>query len=78
MGIDALVTALNAVTPLTLAGGLAYIIYELIRQRQRIHNIADNHLHSLPDVVEALKRIESTLKDVNDNIVYIRARVNGK
>lgn len=67
--------ALNALTPLGLAGGLAYVIFLLVRNQRRL---TSNHLHDLPDMAQALIRIEATLKDINDNLIYVRARINGK
>ena len=44
--------------------------------------IKDNHLHDLKncinDIKESNRRIESHLEKMNDNLVYIKARFNGK
>ena len=73
-----LVSTLNSLSPLGLAGGLAFIIYLQIKQRGRVREIADNHLHGLPEMAESLKRIELNLDAIRDHVVYLRARANGK
>ena len=44
--------------------------------------IKDNHLHDikncLNDIKESNKRMENHLQTMNDNLIYIRARTNGK
>ena len=69
---------LNALTPLGLAGGLAYIVYLLVGKRGPINSISDNHLSSLPDMVATLERIEKALCEIRDGISYLKGRVNGR
>lgn len=42
---------------------------------ERLDLIANNHLH---DVVKALGRIEEKIETMSDNIIYIKAKINGK
>ena len=76
--IAALVTSLNGLTPLGLAAGLAYVIYLLIKSKGQVSTITDNHLHGLPDMANDLKEIKTLLQSMNDNIIYLKARSNGK
>ena len=73
-----LVQALNSVTPLGLAAGMGYIIYLQVKNKGRVKAIETNHLHGLPEMAATLERIEAALKGINDNVIHIRARVNGK
>ena len=76
-----IITALNAITPLGLAAGLAIIIYLQIKNRGRVNHIATNHLHNLhelPQVAADIRAMRELLQTVNDNVVYLKARVNGK
>ncbi len=73
-----LVTALNALTPLGLAGGLAYIIYVLAKQKKQVSNLQTNHLHELPEMAADLRAMRELLQSVNDNVIYVRARINGR
>lgn len=75
--IVSLLTALNALTPLAIVGLLAVIIFMLVRQKSQTDNklvsISDNHLSGLPEMSEALHRIEITLEKLD---AYLRARLN--
>ena len=87
--MDAIVTILeiaSTLSPIAVIALLAVIIFLLVKARatnlfdvpDKVDAISDNHLSGLPDMAESLKRIESQLQNMNDNIIYIRARVNGK
>lgn len=82
--IAALISALNSLTPLGLAALLSFVIYMQIRANKGQRNIAENHLHGLPEMAasiermtESLERIESLMLQMNNNVTYIRARING-
>lgn len=70
--------SLNALSPLAVIALLAYVIFLQVKNQRGQSRIATNHLHELPEMMNALRRIEEALQKLNDNIVYIRARVNGK
>lgn len=70
-----LIRALSALTPLGLAGMLAVIIFLQVRNQRKL---TSNHLHDLPDMVASLSRIEGLLQDINANVIWLRARSNGK
>ncbi len=87
--LKGLIELFNSLSPLGLAGLLGFIIYKLIEGNKsltsmsadstsRLESIASNHLHGLPEMTASLERIEKILQAMNDNIIYIRARVNGK
>lgn len=61
-----------------IATGLGWIIYQQRQQQKGQDQIAQNHLHGLPEMAESLKRIEEKLDKLNDGIIYIKARINGK
>jgi len=73
---------LNSLSPLAVIALLGTIIFMLVKGRtsadKKVEEVATNHLHSLPDMVESLNRIEGLLKTINDNIIYVKARVNGR
>lgn len=80
-----LFTFLNNISPLAIIGLLCYIVYMLISNKQDLTTIQDNHLHSLPDIAEAINRLENAghdqfklLNDINNHLAYIKARMNGK
>ena len=73
-----IITALNAITPLGLAAGLAIIIYLQIKNKGRVNHLATNHFHELPQMAADIRAMRELLQTVNDNVVYLKARVNGK
>lgn len=82
--MEDLAKSLLSASPLAVIALLSYVIYLLVWGKgnlpglsQQSTTIAENHLHELPEMMETLKRIEMALKTMNDNIIYIRARVNG-
>jgi hypothetical protein len=74
----AIVEFLNSLTPLGLAGGLAYIIYQLVAKRGTVRTISDNHLSGLPEMAASLERMERTLLEIRDGISFLKGRINGK
>ena len=79
-----LLNTLNTLSPLGLAALLGLIIFMLVKAKSakahmdsQISTIAHNHLSGLPDMAESLKRIETLLQNMNDNITWIKAKVNG-
>lgn len=73
-----IIHALNSLTPLGLAGGLGYVIYLLVKNQRKVHQIGANHLHELPQIASDIRAMRDQLQTMNDHIIYIRARVNGK
>lgn len=87
-----LLKALNAVSPLGVVALLAYIIYMLVNNKrasklvgENVVSVKDNHLSDLPEMLnlmrsmtETLRRQEENQRVMNDNLIYIRARTNGK
>lgn len=83
--IVTLLTVLNTLSPVGVIALLGLIIFMLVRAKydkkdmdKKVALISDNHLSGLPDMASSLMRIEGLLQTMNDNIVYIRARMNGK
>ena len=73
-----LLGTLNSLSPLGIIALLGVIIFMLVKGKGEVAGkvdvLAENHLH---DVGDSLRRIEALLQNVNDHIVYIRAKVNG-
>jgi hypothetical protein len=75
---DKIVHALNDITPLGLAAGLAFVIYSIIAKKGSIRLISDNHLSGLPEMFAMLQRIEQSLAEIRDTLNYLKGRLNGK
>ena len=82
--ITALLNTLNTLSPLAVIALLGLVIFMLVKAKaakvdvdRQVSIITDNHLHGLPEMTESLKRIEGILQSLNDNIIYIKARING-
>ena len=76
---------LNTVQPVGVIALLGVVIYMLVRQQLNVktvekgqQNLADNHLHELPEIANTLRRMEAKQSEIAEHIVYVRARVNGK
>lgn len=70
---------LGSLSPVGVIALLAVVIYLLVRGEtaadKKVELLTNNHLH---EVTDALARMENTLKTINDNIVHIKARINGR
>ena len=80
-----LLNVLNSFSPVGVIALLGLVIFMLVKAKdakldvdKKMSVISDNHLSGLPDMVSSLARIEDLLQSMNDNIVYIKARLNGK
>jgi hypothetical protein len=73
-----LLQVLNSLSPLGVISLLAYIIYLQVKQQKssssQLANIADNHLHELPTILETLQRIEINQAAAFSTII---AKLNG-
>ena len=69
---------LTSIQPIGVIALLGLIIYMLVKSRQDKTDIVDNHLHELPEILEALKRIEVKLDKMSDGITYLKAKSNEK
>ena len=69
----------KSLSPLAIIGLLTTVILLLVKGRKdvsaQVQNLGDNHLN---DVTKALGRIEGLLQSMNDNVVWIRAKVGGE
>lgn len=85
MEVSSIIEALNALTPLGLAGGLGYVIYLLVKGKTsadvKVETIASNHLHGLPEMLDILREMNDTLHRMDrtaaENFAYLKARLNG-
>ena len=74
-----LLSALNALSPLGVIALLGVVLFFLAKERtaviSKVDNIADNHLHDLPEILATLQRMEVNM---SSNFEYIKAKLNGK
>ena len=68
---------LTNVQPIGVIALLGLIIYILIGRRNDQKDLKDNHLHELPEIANTLRRMEVQQREIAENIVHIKARVNG-
>lgn len=91
--LTSLLQTLNTLSPLAVIALLGVVLFMLVKAKgarlldipigqekiaSQVDLISNNHLSDLPKMVESLQRMEALLQNINDNIIYIRARVNGK
>ena len=65
--------------------GIFHLVADFLRSKingstdttthEKLDLIANNHLH---DVVDILKRIEGKIEKMSDDVIYLKARSNGK
>lgn len=65
--------------------GIFYLMSDFLRTKingntsqttnEKLDLITNNHLH---DVVEILKRIEGKIEKMSDDVIFLKARINGK
>ena len=67
---------------LAIIGFLTYIIYLLIRAGKGQRQIANNHLHVLPEIAADIKRIagdmteaKQLLQSINNDVIYLKAEL---
>jgi hypothetical protein len=77
-----IVSILNGLSPVGLAGMLAFIIYHLVAKKGRVRAISDNHLSGLPEMAATLirieesnKRQESVLSNISNDISFVKGRI---
>lgn len=70
-------TALNTVSPLGLAALLGIIIFYQVKNKRAVAEVSENHLSGMPDLLASTQRMESLLQEINNNVIYLRARMNG-
>jgi hypothetical protein len=68
-----IIQILSTLSPVGLAGMLAYIIYLLIKGRTaadaKVETIASNHLHELPELVDTSRKIIDVLQRIENRMV---------
>lgn len=76
--IISLLTMLNSLSPLAVIALLGLVIYMLVKGKQQVTgqvaDISDNHLHSLPEIAETLRRMETRMAE---DFSWIKAKLNG-
>ena len=86
MDIEIVVKTLNALSPLGLAAGLAFVIYLLVKGKTasdvKLDTIKGNDLHELPTMAEDIRTMAMTMQRIeskmNEEFGYLRGRMNGK
>jgi hypothetical protein len=74
--ITAVFSALDNVSPLALAALLGYVIYLLVRQRQQVSTLKDNHLSELPEMLALLTALEKGQGEIRECGQRIEAAVH--
>jgi hypothetical protein len=84
--VHTLVHALNDITPMGLAAGLAIIVYQMVGKRGVARRVADNHLSDLPTIktslesisrhLEGVPRMERSLLDIRDGMHYLKGKAD--
>lgn len=72
--MDTTLTILQNFSPIGVIALSLVIIWQLIKNKERISNLQENHLHGLPEMNETLKRLESK----SDKTVEILTQINTK
>ena len=83
--ITTLFQVANTLSPLAVIALLVIVVIMLLQAKNKnlldmpaqLDTLSNNHLSGLPDMEDSLKRIETLLQSINDNIIYVRARING-
>ena len=74
-----LLNTLNTLSPLAVIALLAVILFTVLKNKEevagKVDNLADNHLHDLPEVLATLQRIEIKL---SEDLSWIKAKLNGR
>lgn len=73
----ALLQALSSLSPIGVIALLGVVIWMLVRNQRGQQQIADNHLHELPEMAQTLREIKSLLYEHGKALEYIKARING-
>lgn len=76
--MNEIIQILTQATPFGAIALALVIILIQIRTKKEVKNTQSNHLHGLPEMGETLKRIEEKLDKMNDNLIFIKAKINGK
>ena len=75
-----LIKAANGMSPLGLSALLGVIILMLVKGRQQVQKLTDNHLHELPELVENSRRSVDVLQRIEvklgENFAAIHARLD--
>lgn len=76
-----LLELLNGFSPLGIIALLVVVLWyqsrNAVTNAKHLSTIQENHLHPIPDMEDSLKRIETLLQSMNDNLIWVRARMNG-
>jgi uncharacterized membrane protein YhfC len=70
-----LLHTLNGLSPLAVIALLTLVIYQLVRHKRELASMRENDLHHLPEVTDALRRIEVKL---SEGFATVIAKLNGK
>ena len=68
-------TILNTIaqfSPIATIALALFIIWQLIKNKDIMNEIGDNHLSGLPEMKDSLMRMEGKLDKINDTLVEIK------
>lgn len=73
-----LLTAANGMTPMGIIALMGTIIFLLIRGKQQVEKLSNNHLHELPELVENSRKTVDVLQRIEVSLGGNFAQINGK
>lgn len=78
-----LLNTLNSMSPLSVIALLGVVIYMLVKNKRAVNQVSHNHLSGLPEMQQDVRKIVTLLEQqapvlqaINDNMIYVRARMN--
>ena len=86
--IAGLLSTLNTLSPLAVIALLALVLLHQVKnnktsvtQNETLDDITNNHLHELPQIIETLREMATTLQRIevnqSENFSHLRAKLNG-
>lgn len=71
-----IIKIISEFTALPIIALLGVIIFYLVRNKNHINKLENNHLHILPELKDAFERMENKLDKISDNILIIQSKIN--
>lgn len=73
-----LLETVNSLSPLAVIALLALVIWMQVKNQKGQTQIAENHLHGLPELMDLARQQTETLQRIEVALAYIKARINGR
>jgi hypothetical protein len=72
--LDVFLSLLKSAPQLAVIGLLSYVVYLLVAKKGPVKQIGLNHLHELPEAMELLREIHTSLQEIRDGINWLKGR----